>query len=302
MDWQDQLIQIFMFIDDIYESHLSFHTQRLNKNVASMQLSFSDSEAMTIYIYGILRKNKDVKSIYHYAKDHLIEWFPNLPSYQKFNERLNRLIGGFIELVAILATHLKLPEWLKGQHRLDAVIDSFPIIMAKRSRADNAKIAKEIADKGYCATKKLWYHGLKLHHLAICIPSTLPSSQAMIITKASEYDGTVFKELIAPHFQNLRVFGDKAYHDEAAAHFLKEEYNIEVVPCQKRRKNQKHLRSDQKLSNILVSKKKQPVESFFNWLESHTNIQIASKVRSTKGVLKHIYARLAAALLKITMF
>jgi len=299
MEWQDQLIQIFVFIDDAYQSELCFHIQRLSNNY---QLSFSDSEAMTIYIYGILRKYKDVKTIYQYAKDHLIDWFPYLPSYQKFNERLNRLVPGFIRLVQILSWHLELPNWLSGQERLDAVIDSFPIILAKATRADKAKVARDIANKGQCPSKNLWYHGFKLHHLAVCVPKTLPVSQGLFLTKASEHDNTVFKEQIAPQFANLRVFADKAYHDEQAAVWLKELYNIEVVPCNKRRSNQKYLRSEQNIQNTLVSKAKQTVESFFNWLEVNTDIQIASKVRSTKGVLKHIYSRVAAALFKIVLF
>lgn len=299
MEWQDQLLQIFIFIDDAYKSRLCFDTQRLSNNYDS--LAFSDSEAMTVYIYGILRKNRQVKTIYQYSKDHLLEWFPNLPSYQKFNERLNKIVPGFINLVGILAQNLNLPEWLNGQQRLDAVVDSFPIILAKGSRADNAKVAKQIANKGKCASKNLWYHGLKLHHLAICVPQKLPISQALVLTKASEHDNTVFKEQIAPQFTNLRVFADKAYQDEAAAILLKKWYNIEVVPCNKRKVNQKYLRSDQKMHNTLVSKAKQPVESFFNWLETNTDIQIASKTRSTKGVLKHIYARIAAALFKLIL-
>lgn len=288
-----------MFIDDAYKSELCFHTQRLSNNFEPL---FTDSEAMTLYIYGILRKNREVKTIHQYGKDHLIDWFPDLPSYQKFNERLNTIVPGFIRLVGILAEYLHLPEWLNGQQRMDAVIDSFPIILAKANRADKAKIAREIANKGNCPSKNLWYHGLKLHHLAICVPQTLPVSIGMFLTKASEHDNTVFKQQMALEFANLRIFGDKAYHDEAEAVFLKEQCNIEMTPCNQRRSNQKHLRSDQKIHNTLVSKAKQSVESFFNWLETHTDIQIASKVRSTKGVLKHIYARIAAALFKILMF
>jgi len=288
-----------MFIDDAYKTELSFHTQRLSNN---FELAFSDSEAMTIYIYGILRKYKGVKTIYQYAKDHLIDWFPDLPSYQKFNERLNRIVPAFIRLVDILAQYLNLPEWLIGQERLDTVIDSFPIILAKGRRADTAKVAKDIADKTNCPSKSLWYHGVKLHHLGMCIPGTLPVSLGLFLTKASESDNTVFKEQMAPRFKNLRVFADKAYHDQAAAVWLKQLYNIEVIPCQKRRTNQEYLRSDQKIQNTLVSKAKQTVESFFNWLEVNTDIQIASKTRSTKGVLKHIYSRIATALFKIVLF
>ena len=44
-----------------------------------------------------------------------------------------------------------------------------------------------------------------------------------------------------------------------------------------------------------VSAIRQPVESFFNWIIQKTDIQRASKVRSTNGLLVHVYAKISAA-------
>ncbi|NMC39558.1 MAG: transposase, partial [Bacteroidales bacterium] len=44
-----------------------------------------------------------------------------------------------------------------------------------------------------------------------------------------------------------------------------------------------------------VSKIRQPIEALFNWLIDKTDIQRASKVRSTKGLIVHIFGRIAAA-------
>ncbi|MBD0289019.1 MAG: transposase [Flavisolibacter sp.] len=41
----------------------------------------------------------------------------------------------------------------------------------------------------------------------------------------------------------------------------------------------------------------QPIESFFNCLDEKTHIPTASKVRSTKGLLVHIFGKIAAAFL-----
>ena len=49
------------------------------------------------------------------------------------------------------------------------------------------------------------------------------------------------------------------------------------------------------LYSTAVSKIRQPIESLFNWLIEKTDIQRASKVRSTKGLLIHIFGRIAAA-------
>ena len=43
-----------------------------------------------------------------------------------------------------------------------------------------------------------------------------------------------------------------------------------------------------------VSSIRQPIEAFFNWIIQKTNIQDASKVRSTKGLLVHAYGKIIA--------
>lgn len=48
-----------------------------------------------------------------------------------------------------------------------------------------------------------------------------------------------------------------------------------------------------------VSAVRQPIESFFNWLIQKTDFQIASKVRSTKGLLVHVFGKLAAAFIPL---
>lgn len=299
MDWKDLLISIYFEVCKAFDEGLAAHTQRFSNNSASLEIRFTDQEALTVYLFGLLQNRRAVSEVYQYTKNHLKEWFPSLPSYQKFNERLNRLNSALAALCQHFSHKVKLPGWLKNQQLTDAVVDSMPVILAKRSRADSAKVAREIASKGHCSSKDLWYYGLKLHHLGVSVPRTLPVPQAIVFSAASENDNKVFKEQMACYFQDLRVFGDKIYHDQAGMEELKSQYNIHVMPCKKRRKGQKHLDSDDKLFNTLVSKARQPVESFFNWLEQKTGIQCASKVRSTKGLLKHIFGRITAALFLI---
>ena len=50
------------------------------------------------------------------------------------------------------------------------------------------------------------------------------------------------------------------------------------------------------LYSTAVSKIRQPIESFFNWLIAKTDIQRASKVRSANGLILHIFGKIAAAL------
>lgn len=51
----------------------------------------------------------------------------------------------------------------------------------------------------------------------------------------------------------------------------------------------------QKYYNRLVSKIRQPIEGFFNWLIDKTDIQRASKVRSTDALFIHCFGKLTFA-------
>jgi hypothetical protein len=301
MDWEIELIRLYYWVSDAFEGGGHLYAQRFNKNHSSTGLDFLDEEALTVYYYGIRCKYRTVKDIHMYAQKHLLDWFPNLPSYAKFNERLNFLNPVMAYTAQLALKEDRVPKWLRavsaGAGFLDAVLDSMPVILAKGGRSDSAKVAREVADKGYCSTKKLWYHGVKLHQLGICVPAQMPDPQCLMLSAASEHDNTVFKEQIAPKFRGLRVFLDKAYHDGAAAPMLLEKFEILTEPVHKRKKNQKELHYDQKLRNTEVSRVRQPCESFFNWIIEKTGIQVASKVRSLKGLMKHVFGKLTAALL-----
>jgi hypothetical protein len=51
-----------------------------------------------------------------------------------------------------------------------------------------------------------------------------------------------------------------------------------------------------------ISSVRQPLESLFSWLIQRTDIQNASRVRSTKGLLLHCYGKLAVACLLLTSY
>jgi hypothetical protein len=52
---------------------------------------FTDEEVMTVYVFGITQNYSKAKHIYKYTKRYLTDWLSLLPSYQAFNDRLNKL-------------------------------------------------------------------------------------------------------------------------------------------------------------------------------------------------------------------
>ena len=62
MNWQDHLITIYFYVCKHYQNELWVYSQRMT-NYAD--LSFSDEEVITLYLFGIIDKNRELKKIFY---------------------------------------------------------------------------------------------------------------------------------------------------------------------------------------------------------------------------------------------
>ena len=301
MDWETKLIKTYFLVSKYAWIFDVFNERFSNNNTPK----FTDVEAATIYFFCTTDNFKldTKKSIHEYANRHLKSWFPDLPKYEAFSYRINQLNDSF-RYLAISVNDDYISKHTDFQHNIiEYTGDSMPIVMAKGSRSLSAKVATEIANRGYCATKKMWYHGLKLHSLnVVASEAKLPHPKISTLSSASEHDYEVFKNNILPLVKNSKCYLDSAYFDEAHKEYYKEKYGVTIHAIAKRKRGQKVLFADQNYQNTMISSLRQPIEAFFNWLIEKTNIQNASKTRATKGVLSHIYGKIAAASVFIAIF
>ena len=288
MDWQERLISIYLYICKHYAQHLWIYCQRMS-NYAD--LSFSDEEVLTLYLFGVIDNNTEIKSIYDYADRHLREWFPKLPGYVAFVQRLNRVADVFAPLLEIIQTE---QEQTIANNTQALLVDSFPVALARQGHRFKACVAKELADTGYCSTKKLYFYGVRVHVIARRQAGTLPSPEYIGVTPASYNDGKVFDQ-IRPQLFDEEIFGDKAYHRPDAKEY-RQKQDITVLTPVKKKKGQKYLDADEQWFSTAVSKVRQPIEALFAWIEDKTGIEVAGNVRSYQGLLVHVFGRLAAAM------
>ena len=221
-----KLVKIYLTICQKYDNYLQYFCQRFSNNNEPV---FTDQEVITIHLFctGVEHKYK-IKEMYNFIKDYWLDWFPKIPSYQAFNNRLNRLSEVF--------KHIFIEQNLKDY----------------------------------------------------------------IVTKASENDLSVFKE----NWKELTdtcFIADKIYQSAAVNEVLKSN-NSEMITPIKMKKNKSEVLKQrdfafESLYNKAVSSIRQPIESFFNWLNEKTQIQYAGKVRSSKGLFVHIFGKIATALL-----
>lgn len=290
MNVEERLIYVYMQICELFPS-LAYEMERFSPNQAALR--FSDEEVLTVYLFGLLQRRFTVKEIHTYFGEHWSAWFPTMPKYEGLNHRLGRMAAVLPHLIEQLLPHLP----------TDAIVhevlmtDSMPIILARASRADTAKVAREIADKGYCATKKLYYHGIKLHTLVQRGQGCLPRLLHYEFSKASEHDVQSLRRS-TEELYNCSVYADKAYfyhHKEEQC----KEHHTTICAIQPRVSGKASLRLFEQVRNTTISRIRQPIEAWFSWLQEKTHIEQASKVRSTKGLLIHAFGRIAAAIIAL---
>jgi len=296
-EMQLKLIEIYSMVCDLFLNNPQWKHIRLSNN--NQPSDFTDQEVVAIYLFvGHYQKYFKIKDIYNFARHYLFSWFPDLTSYQKFNKRINVLYPIFYDIsLHIISNHIP-----KDAQQHTQLIDSLPIVTCK-GRNRKAKVARDCADKGFCATKNMYYYGLKLHLLAFRRKGTLPFPNKIHFSAASENDLAVVREYnLLDDLFDTDVFADKIYMDEE--YFKPREKYIQLdlfTPVKEVKGMPECLKQRDFAANNLfssaVSKVRQPIESFFNWLIEVSNIQNASKVRSSNGLWAHCFGKLAIALL-----
>ena len=286
---ENQLIQLYLRVCQTYDTCSTSCFQRLSNNSTP---AFTDQELVTIFFFGHLNGLFEKKAIYRFTVNYWRQWFPRLPSYQTFCYRLNLMEQTFQGLGG------EWLRWVKAEiaPELDRVIDSFPVMLAKHGHAYTARVGREIANRGYCAAKKTHFHGVRLHTIVQRRSGQLPLPDHIWLREASVHDLSSVREQ-AIQLPTSCLFGDKAYPAPDLAQRLKEQATRLLTPCKKPEGGE--LTEPQKAYNRMVNRLRQPIESFFNWLNEKTHMQDASKVRSTESLLVQCWGKLAFAMLAL---
>jgi len=281
-----QLIELYVTVCELHDLRRKDCLQRISNNAQAGGIT--DQELITIYWFGHLQRRFEKKAIYTLIKDYWWEYFPKLPAYPTFVTRLNQLEPTFQSLGA------ELQACLQAQHlpEADHVIDSLPVMLARGGHAYTATVAQAVADVGYCASKKMYFHGVRLHTLAQRRSGQLPCPQQIWLREGSCHDVRSVKEqeLVLPA---TTLLGDSAYADTEFATQLAAQ-NTLLRTTRKKPKGQE-LSELEKHYNRCVSRLRQPIEGFFSWCNKVTGIQNAGTVRSEDALMVHCWGKLAFA-------
>ena len=276
--FEDKITRIFVDVDDFVKDLdlFSMKKQLLGDGVArrDRKTILTLSEMMTIYIGFHVSNHTNFKSYYKdFLSVHYKHLFPNLISYERFNQSQNRL---FMPLM------LYINNRCLGQCTGISYVDSTTLPVCHIKREKQHKVFKGIAQKSKSTMG--WFFGFKIH-LIINDKGEILSfcfSRANVDDRDTKIMAIMTKEVFG------KLFGDRGYIDQKLAEYL---WNDGVELIYKRRKNMKSMNLSD--TDKILLRKRAIIETVNDELKNICSIQ-HTRHRSLQGFLNNALSALIA--------
>jgi hypothetical protein len=145
----DKIIATFCLCDDLLKT---LHHQE------DCQCQMNDAEIMTTALIASLYFRGNQESARTMLKQH--GYIPHMVSKSRFSRRLHRIKEIFIVFFKLCAQ-----TWKTLNTEAIYVIDSIPIAVCDNIRIRRSKIYSHEDFRGYQASKKRYFYGLKIHRM-----------------------------------------------------------------------------------------------------------------------------------------
>jgi hypothetical protein len=210
----DKIIAIFCLCDDLLKTlhHQDDHQCQMN-----------DAEIMTTAFIAALFFRGNHESARAMLKQH--GYIPHMVSKSRFSRRLHRIKEIFIIFFNLLAQIWKILN-------TDAlyVIDSIPIAVCDNIRIRRSKIYSTEDFRGYQASKKRYFYGLKIHLMVT--QDGQPVECFLTPGGFGDVDALKYYAYELPH--GSIIYADKAYNDYEIEDLLKAVEHIQLLPIRKK--------------------------------------------------------------------
>ena len=238
--YRDLFLFVYCFVDNFLQ----------NKDIPKTKSKFSPSETLCIQIVGELMRMQSQTAIHNLTFEYN-DLFQKRISRSSFYKQLNKYAYLFPELMKNIAAQFKQETDIR-------IIDSMPVPIKHLARAGKGIDLNGHANIGYCAAKKEYYYGMKMHVL------TLENGLAekIELSLASVHDVRIAPNLMK-HQKNILGIGDLGYVSKDLKDFCTNQ-NIDFITA--KRKNQKGAKlHNRKYKKIL--RKRKVIETQFSLME-----------------------------------
>jgi hypothetical protein len=187
------------------------------------QVKMSDAEVMTTALVAMLYFGGN------YAKARKLlgcgQYMPRMLGKSRFSRRLNRIGHLFVPLFAILAE-----GWKELNEEQIYCLDTFPVPVCDNIRIRRAKIYQHESYRGYIASKKRYFYGLKVHILV----TRTGEPVEFFLTPGAYSDVSYMDQFDFDLPAGATVYADKAYNYYLVEDCLQEDGQITFLPFRKR--------------------------------------------------------------------
>jgi hypothetical protein len=153
------------------------------------------------------------------------QYIPHMLSRSRLNRRLHRLKELFVTLFELLGQ-----QWKHLNTESIYIIDSFPIPVCDNYRIPRAKLYQQKEYRGYIASKKRYFYGLKIHLLVTKDGQPVEC----ILTPGAHSDVRALKSFQLDLPEGSWIDTDKAYNDYDLEDMLLEAAAIQLCPMRKK--------------------------------------------------------------------
>lgn len=190
---KDKIISIFCLIDDILQG--INHLEDVRRQVSDSEIILTAIVSSTSF-YG--NHSSAIKFMKQYG------FIPNMLDKSRFNRRLHKIGKLLYELFEIVSSYYK-----DLCCELHYIIDSFPVAVCNNMRIANCKILKDKKWRGYTASMRNYFYGVKVQLLTT--KDGIPI--AFHFTPGKTGDVKALGKMIDKLPAEASLYGDSAYTD-----------------------------------------------------------------------------------------
>jgi Transposase DDE domain len=210
----DKIIATFCLCDDLLKAM---------RHQEDRQCQMNDAEIMTTAFVASLFFRGNHESARAMLQQY--GYIPHMLSKSRFSRRLHRIRELFIVLFDLLAQ-----TWKTLNTDAIYVIDSIPITVCDNIRIRRSKIYSDEDFRGYQASKKRYFYGLKVHLMVTKDGQPVEC----FLTPGSFGDVDALKYYAYELPDSSIIYADKAYNDYEIEDLLKEVDHIQLIPMRKK--------------------------------------------------------------------
>jgi hypothetical protein len=187
------------------------------------QCQMNDAEIMTTAFVASLFFRGNHESARAMLQQH--GYIPHMLSKSRFSRRLHRIKDIFVILFDLLGQ-----TWKTLNTASIYVIDSLPIAVCDNIRIRRSKIYSDENFRGYQASKRRYFYGLKIHLMVTQDGQPV----ACFLTHGGFGDIDALKYYAYELPDGSLIYADKAYNDYEIEDLLKEVDHIKLLPMRKK--------------------------------------------------------------------